>query len=163
MVSLLFSGKSRNESEQTLKSILDVIDKGGLPVHHTLGNHDLYNFSHATATERIIRGSHAVPSHSRNTSYYSFTTLGFRFISLDCYDVSYLGRTKEEPSYKEAMKYLKLNTNSDLNSSVGLSGTDKRFVTYNGAIGEEQMKWLSDELHQAEQRKERVVVFGKCM
>ena len=154
----LIDGKSRKNSLEALDKLLQVFRDSELPVYHTIGNHDLYNLSHQQAIDKILSSGTLSLGHS---AYYSFVHNNFRFISLDSYDVAMLGRTKGDSPYSSAKKYLEVNLNSDLNSPDGLEGVNKRFVQYNGAIGAEQLAWLKEELKQAEEQQQTVVVFSK--
>ncbi|XP_067938377.1 uncharacterized protein [Watersipora subatra] len=156
----IIDGKCKRHSREALRKILDIFAEAGIPVHHTLGNHDMYNFSHEQALKEII--NNRVTRSSPPQAYYAFVSHGLRFINLDSYDVAVLGRAKEHPTYALAASYLTSNVNQDMNSPDGLEGLDRRFVQYNGAIGEAQIAWLSSELRAAEEAKQSVVVFGHC-
>lgn len=151
----LIDGKSKKESEKALHCILDVMKGSGIPFHNTLGNHELYNFSHNEATALLI-GSET------GKAYYSFQPREYvKIICLDTYDIGVTGRSKTDPVYAIGEKYLAINPNEDQNGADGLEGNDRRFVKFNGAIGEEQLTWLSSELIDSEQKGQKVVVFGK--
>jgi manganese-dependent ADP-ribose/CDP-alcohol diphosphatase len=48
---------------------------------------------------------------------------------------------------------------AEKNSYDGLQGDNKRFVAFNGAIGEEQLKWMEKELEDAVQKNQKVHFF----
>lgn len=154
----LIDGKSRRESTEALQKVLEVFRETQFTAYHTLGNHDLYNFSHQESIAKLIDNSN--PNSTNNVAYYSFVVNGFRFISLDCYDVSMLGRSSSDPTYIQGEEHLAINTNSDLNSPTGLEGDNKRFLKYNGALGSDQLEWLKAELEHASSLHENVIVFG---
>mmetsp|Transcript_43609 Transcript_43609/g.68276 ORF Transcript_43609/g.68276 Transcript_43609/m.68276 type:complete len:185 (-) Transcript_43609:294-848(-) len=49
---------------------------------------------------------------------------------------------------------------NNTNSPQGLEGFDRRFVGFNGAVGQNQLKWLEGVLAEAEQADEQVVIFS---
>ena len=49
-----------------------------------------------------------------------------------------------------------MKLDKEKNSYSGLSGDKKRFVAFNGGIGEEQMKWLASELDKAKEQNQKV-------
>ena len=54
-----------------------------------------------------------------------------------------------------------VNKNECLNSPDGLQGIDRRFVEYNGGMGESQLRWLEGVLQKASNDQEKVIIFGK--
>ncbi|CEG40772.1 manganese-dependent adp-ribose cdp-alcohol diphosphatase-like [Plasmopara halstedii] len=133
------------------------------PVHHLVGNHELYNFSAS-----FIRKEHISqpPTKSNDTPqgcYYDFQVdqaPSFRFVVLDCYGLSILGREMSDPVYQEALALLRrVNPNENLNSPTGLVEEQRRFVAFNGAIDQKQMIWLEETLKKATKAEENVVIF----
>lgn len=149
----LIDGKSKEQSEAALQKALHSLSSTGITVHHTLGNHDLYNFSHEQATRLLIGAS--------DIAYYSFTAHPLRFINLDCYDVAMLGRSPSEAEFCLSKDYLSINPNTDLNSPTGLEGDNQRFLKFNGGLSTAQLAWLAGELKEAQENDQKVVVFGK--
>jgi hypothetical protein len=108
------------------------------------------------------------------------TNFSIKFIILDGYDISLMKRSKtKSKKYKLAKQILKkenpINYKArNLNSPEGLglgdsdSGNDstqKRFVAFNGAVGEKQLLWLDDELkqsrndnHQNQNQNQKVII-----
>uniref|UniRef100_M4B9V7 Calcineurin-like phosphoesterase domain-containing protein n=1 Tax=Hyaloperonospora arabidopsidis (strain Emoy2) TaxID=559515 RepID=M4B9V7_HYAAE len=124
------------------------------PVHHLIGNHELYNFSVAAIQRDLLY-------HQRR--YYDFQVPEaptFRFIVLDCYGLSILGRETSDPVYQEALALLRrVNPNENLNSPTGLVNEQRRFVAYNGAVDQQQMLWLEEVLVDATTKDQHVVLF----
>ncbi|RLN67364.1 hypothetical protein BBJ28_00022309 [Nothophytophthora sp. Chile5] len=139
------------------------------PVHHLVGNHELYNFS-ATEIQRQLlwqpteSADGDVPMEDTTArSYYDFTVPEaprFRFVVLDCYGLSILGRDKSDPVYQEAHALLRrVNPNKNLNSPTDLIKEQRRFVAFNGAVDRDQMRWLEETLVKATVANENVVIF----
>ena len=88
-------------------------------------------------------------------------TEGVAVIWLDPYDVSTI---QPAPPHTAEEAYAMLeernpnNIRAPSNWTAGLSGPDKRFVPYNGAVGREQLAWLQGEVDTAEQAGEIVLV-----
>ncbi|KAF1785061.1 Metallo-dependent phosphatase-like [Phytophthora cactorum] len=114
------------------------------PVHHLVGNHELYNFPASVIQKELLYSLQ---------NYYDFQVPEapkFRFVVLDCYGLSILGREKNDPVYQEALALLRrVNPNENLNSPTGLVEEQRRFVAFNGAVDREQMKWLEGTLVKA--------------
>ena len=132
----------------------DLVDTGGLPVldktfalyatarakgYSVLGNHDF-----EAPRDQVIRALR-MPS-----AYYSFKAHGWRFIVLDGMNVSIDGGwPKDDPHFLEGQK---------INAALEQSGSPIA-GEWNGAVGEEQRRWLAGELADATARSELVVVF----
>ena len=66
-------------------------------------------------------------------------------VALDAYDVSTLAPTSQDP--EEGFRLLAdKNPNdvrrTDVDFTAGLSGVEKRWVPYNGGLGDAQLVWL---------------------
>lgn len=154
-----------------LDRVLEALDSHGLPTYHTLGNHELYNCSRRALAGRYLR--HRTTQHSPSDNppeddpvfYYSFTPVpGVKLISLDCFEVSVLGRDPDEPLRREAAQLLAgVHGNWDEPSwewHHDLVGLDQRFIDSNGALSQMQLDWLDSELSRSDAAGEQVVVFG---
>lgn len=144
-------------SEASLDDCLQEFDRCTCKrVYHLIGNHDLYNFDRDTLHRRL-------GTSPGGRSYYSFSPhRGWRFVVLDPYDISTI-----EPIHPSgvdvARELLRSNNPNDIDTPgvdwmAGLSGTDRRFVPFNGALGDEQLRWLETELAAADAAADRVVV-----
>ena len=163
-------------SEESLARVLQEFEPlGGSPVHHCLGNHELYNFPlRAFWTNRLVcfreqqQQQQTPPAFTgastppRDVCYYAFSPHPkFCFVNLDTYDISVLGSAPGSPERAEAEAYLRRNPNKDRNSPLGLEGLDKRFVLFNGGVGAPQLAWLRATLLAAQGAGcEHVVVFS---
>ncbi|GBG24184.1 Manganese-dependent ADP-ribose/CDP-alcohol diphosphatase [Hondaea fermentalgiana] len=126
----------------------------GFPdVHHIIGNHDLYNLTKAELA--------AVFATTKRDPYYSFEPCsGWRGIILDSYELTVIG----PDATKEAEAMLSASNPNDwrkpgVDFQTGLEGAMKRFVPYNGAVGDAQLKWLRAQLAEAHDAGQRVLVF----
>lgn len=108
------------------------------PQYHVLGNHD-----YAVADEHK---AHIYRELGMPARYYDRFVKGWRFIMLDGNDVSLHAYPKGSPEYKAAEKYHKENV--------------PEAMTWNGAVGEEQLAWLEQRLKWAETAKEKVILFA---
>lgn len=139
------------------------------PVHHLLGNHELYNFPQSIF-DKELRWKNS------STTHYSFTIVdpatsslvpllssssaSVCFIVLNCYGITSLGRSQDDAIYQCArQRLISLNPNTDLNSSLNMKGRKQRFVEYNGAIDDTQLEWLDTTLLSAQERREHVIIF----
>lgn len=116
-------------SEKSLELIMNTFQRLKVPVHHTWGNHEFYNFSRDYLTnsklntkfleDQIAHRPETVPSEN----YYAYHFVPFpkfRFILLDAYDMSVLGVDPSSPKYQQCLKILREhNPNAELNSPQG--------------------------------------------
>ncbi|KAI4342516.1 hypothetical protein MLD38_027138 [Melastoma candidum] len=144
----------KDRSMETVCKVVNEFKKFRCPVYHMIGNHCLYNLprSELLPLLKIQRGD--------GCAYYDFCPVpGYRFVVLDGYDISAIGWPPGHPKTKQAMQLLQVkNPNTDKNSPVGLQGLDRRFLMFNGAVGEEQLQWLDGVLQEATSLKQKVVV-----
>lgn len=181
----IIDGRSKYHggSYLSLRNTLQHFEKhSSIPTFHTVGNHELYNFNRKELAQlfyesvkklnippEIFSPNKPVKDKSPLVTpvlYYKFCpTPSVKFISLDCFDVSVLGYDSQHPKYKEAAGILTSKHGHDIfedwDCDGELQGLDIRFQQMNGAIGEEQLKWLDQELAESEELAQKVIVFGK--
>jgi len=149
-------GYAKDNAGEALERVLREFTAFGAPVYHLLGNHDFYNLSREHLITRL-----GIPSnHAPGSSYYSVTPHpGWKIVMLDAYDVSALGREASHPHSQMAAALLaERNPNHEKNSPVGLEGTERRFVKYNGGVGAAQLQWLHAECQAAVDAGQRVIL-----
>ncbi|GAB1296242.1 Manganese-dependent ADP-ribose/CDP-alcohol diphosphatase [Apodemus speciosus] len=153
-------------SEKSLEVVMNTFQMLKVPVHHTWGNHEFYNFSRDYLAnsklnskflqDQIVQHPETVPSES----YYAYHFVPFpkfRFILLDSYDLSVLGIDQSSPKYEQCMKMLREhNPNVELNSPQGLS--EPQYVQFNGGFSQEQLNWLDKVLTFSDTNQEKVVI-----
>ncbi|EQC32165.1 hypothetical protein SDRG_10359 [Saprolegnia diclina VS20] len=141
------------------------------PVHHCIGNHELYNFTrdeylrllvHRTSSPHALVSS--LPPPATTVAYYSFTIPDaptYVFAVLDPYDNSVLGSPPGSAEHSACKEFLRQrNPNADLNSSDNLDGPARRFVEYNGGVASRQLQWLDALLAAADAQSQHVVLFS---
>lgn len=130
---------------------------------HTYGNHCLYNFDRKTLQERLGIPFKKEPCGDL-VGYYDQVMGDIRFVVLDAYDVAIMQRCEQtSQKRREATEILsKRNPNFDvnMNSPEGLEGVERRFVGFNGAVGQLQLKWLEQTLAAARQDDQKVVLLS---
>uniref|UniRef100_A0A8C0H8Q5 ADP-ribose/CDP-alcohol diphosphatase, manganese dependent n=1 Tax=Chelonoidis abingdonii TaxID=106734 RepID=A0A8C0H8Q5_CHEAB len=162
------------KSESALRRVMNKLKKLRIPIHHTWGNHELYNFTRDYLTQselnsksledQIFLGSAASgqdsPGATAEEHYYAYhfsPVPKFRFILLDAYDLSILGRDKSTQKYQDSLKLLKeKNPNENLNSPTGLA--EPQFVEFNGGFSQAQLDWFNEVLTFSDTNQEKVVV-----
>lgn len=163
-------------SDVSLQRVLNEVGKCKAAFHHVWGNHEFYNFSRDYLTNSELNSKclqdhqdsvsttrqKCVSEDSDSERYYAYHFCpfhSFRFLMVDCYDLSIIGRKPSSKKYQDSMKILKeKNPNTDLNSPEGL--LENQFVQYNGGFSKEQLKWLDGVLTFSDENRERVVIFG---
>lgn len=167
-----------NTSPQALNTVLTELDKTNVDVIHVLGNHELYNFTRQELLttplyqgykEQNKRGKHGhlVRDYcSRDSAWYSTFIVkespGFRFVVIDTFDESVLGRSKSSLEYHNALNIIRKHNNNEniFAEPKGQGPLVKRFIGDNGGIGREQLEWLDEVLSQADINGEKVVLFS---
>jgi len=123
-----------------LDRVLAVFNELKMPKYHVLGNHDL-SIGRETVLSKL----------GLTSPYYSFSIGKWRFVALDCSDVSVEGGWHENSAnYLQARDWL------DRLKREGRPYAEP----WNGAIGDQQVQWLKQQLADAAAADERVVVFG---
>ena len=80
-----------------------------------------------------------------------------RIVVLDSYDISTIEGLSAEKT-ERAGELLTANNPNDIHTlgvewSLGLTGTDQRFMPYNGMLSDSQLAWLGETLKASEEQK----------
>lgn len=154
------------QSEEALQVVLNIWSDCSTPIHHIIGNHELYNFTWAALDERLNQtcglGEHHLP---RPHGYGSFSPAkGWRVISLNSYEINVI-KPRDEHVRSEAEAILtEMNPNfgakAPYNFFEGLPPHRLRYVPFNGGFGSKQLAWLMTELQEAQRRDERCIILS---
>lgn len=166
-----------------MESILEVVDalshyKHG-PILHTYGNHELYNlersqignilgipFKEETKGNGDLVGYWSYLLESNDDDNEGDEKMKIRFVILDTYDIAMMGRCPDKSEKRaEAERLLSLHNSINYsagneNSPEGLEGNFKRFVGFNGGVGQTQLKWLRNILTEAKENGEKVILLS---
>lgn len=174
------------ESSGSLKALQQTLERfekhSNIPTFHTVGNHELYNFSRSELVKHFTKtiSKMKIPVYVYNpqrllstknqsvndlTLYYKFNPIpGMKCISLDCFDISVIGYDEFHPNYKLAAQLLyDHHGHYDFDGwdcDGLLQGLERRFQQMNGALSQQQLKWLDEELSESDKLGEKVIVFG---
>ena len=153
---------TNQKSTNDLNTVLEEFKKNfkSLPIYHVWGNHELYNFTRKELLNGPLRSfdtEKCSPGH-----YGTFEVCPqLRIIALDTYEMSALGVDKDNEVYIQSIELLaKHNSNENGNDPTGLRGHQRRFVQFNGGITPKQLDWLKEQLTEAKNRNEKVIVIG---
>ncbi|XP_042561502.1 manganese-dependent ADP-ribose/CDP-alcohol diphosphatase [Clupea harengus] len=131
-------------------------------VHHVWGNHEFYNFTRGVLFSSVLNTKSNQDRVSDPDEFYAYhfsPTPNFRFVVLDAYDLSVIGREQASEKYKQSLKLLKEHNNKeDLNHPPVFSGLEQRFVKFNGGFSQDQLEWLDKVLSEADEAQEKVTV-----
>lgn len=166
-------GKANENKTQRgcLETILGIIDSSSHKYNYVFGNHCHYCFTRGELQSLILGAKSSVLYDHRDRSsildagvlHYDWSPHpGWRFVFLDSYDVSLIGASNPENNQLARDLLAQNNPNN-----LSLSGTwfnnlpreKKRWVPYNGGIGQKQLDWFSRVLSLSRDNSERVVVF----
>ncbi|KAG8446018.1 hypothetical protein GDO86_013770 [Hymenochirus boettgeri] len=160
-------------SEISLQKVLTEIEKLDVQFHHVWGNHEFYNFSRkfllgsklntkplADMMDDLTVSSPSSDCHEDSFYGYHFSPFNkFRFLLIDTYDLSAIGRGKPSVKYEISLKLLKeKNPNEDLNSPTGLK--EPQYVQFNGGVSGDQLTWINRVLTSSDEKQEKVIVVG---
>jgi manganese-dependent ADP-ribose/CDP-alcohol diphosphatase len=169
----IIDGKCQSE-QKGHEAVDDVLEALSVYTHgsivHIYGNHCLYNMDRRTLAHKLGMPIFAEAGNEDGelVGYYSQLVPGtnVRLVVLDSYDVTMLQRSPES-SLKRAraveilQHYNAKNYQAGLeNSADGLVGLEKRFVAYNGQVGQVQLQWLHHQLALCREADERVVILS---
>jgi len=128
-------------AEADLQTIADSFNGIETKKYHVLGNHDFSGIDRKT-TMSIL---------GMERAFYDFTYRKWRFVVLDTMDLAVSGGWDQD----------------SLNYTLGKEMFDKltkakkaNAVKWNGAVGPAQKQWLEHILKDAQDRKQKVIVFG---
>lgn len=135
------------------------------PILHVYGNHCLYN-ANRNELQTKMQIPMATFGNDELVGAYSHLVAGtnLRLVVLDSYDVCLLQRT-DATTRANAQAILAQHNGANVkagnpNSPEGLNGLERRFVAFNGAVGEQQLAWLRSTIEQARSDGERVILFS---
>ena len=158
-----------NDRDKLLNVLLDELKhdfKSKIPnfqLYHVWGNHEFYNFKRNEIVNTELNSAKLLNAKvSNHSNYYRIdVTDDLKIICLDFYEFSVIGYDEDTHVYKDAMKYLHdKNPNEDLNDNDNLEGIERRFIAINGALSEQQLVWLKDELENLKDQKKKVLICG---
>lgn len=171
----ILDGKCRslNNRDKCYNDFLQVQAKKEIDYHYCFGNHCHYSFSRKELHNNFLCENNygekmnavGIPKYTTpNKLYYDFSPMkGWRFISLDSYDVSCIGASSAENKIK-AHSLLSENNPNDLEISGSWFDNlpiDKyRYVPYNGGCSTRQLHWLEDVIQKSKKNEERLIIFS---
>jgi len=120
--------------------VLSKLSGLNMPIYHVLGNHDF-----AVDSNRLLQIPNTLGMKNR---YYSIKKGNYNLIFLDGNDVSTFGNVPGTEEHALALEQL-----AHLKSKNAANAKD-----WNGGIGEEQLKWLENELTIANKNHEDVIL-----
>ena len=159
----LIDGRNSNikgESERILEKVHDIFKTCKTKaMEHLIGNHELYNFDLTFMQEHKLLQVPSPSWHVRDVGK------KWRFVMLDAYVVSTL--SNDPVQCAKAWDIIgKHNHNIDGKNRVlitkdfkkGMVGTERRFVPYNGALGDKQLDFLKRVL--TENTSRNIILFS---
>jgi len=121
-------------------NVLPIIEASNSKVYHVIGNHD--NEVKDEFKDSVLLRLDA------GKGYYSFSKNGYRFIVLNSFDIN----TKSLSGEKRRTAELLIK---NIHNQKGINGQ-----AWNGGIGREQKNWFIDELVDASNSNQKVVIFS---
>ncbi|XP_056405471.1 manganese-dependent ADP-ribose/CDP-alcohol diphosphatase-like [Hyla sarda] len=156
--------KRAGMSEASLQKILTMMMAAKMPFHHVWGNHEFYNFSRdylmasklntSCLEDTRIDSPDQSPEGTSEGDYYAYhfsPYTKFRFIVVDTYDLSTIGRELNSDGLRKSLAFLD-NNQSNCNGF--------HLLEFNGGMGKEQLAWLNDVLTYSDKKGERVIIAG---
>ena len=147
---------------------MENINRALYNVYYCFGNHCHYSFNRTDLYNKFLTKVDFTESIGGDCSvsklYYDWSPYpGWRFVSIDSYDVSLIGSSNHE-NLLLANEILKQHNPNDLSMSGtwfnNLDFQKKRFVPYNGGVSQTQLDWFQNVLNYSKSNKEKVIVFS---
>ncbi|WP_077341855.1 metallophosphoesterase [Pseudocolwellia agarivorans] len=136
--SVIHLGDFIDQDFKSFDTLLNITQHLKAPFYHVLGNHE---FSIADEYKNNVTSTLNMPAR-----YYSFTLGDWQFIALDGNDVSTYGWPKNTEKHKHNLALYQTKY--------------KGHENWNGAIGDEQLKWLKQQLSSAKNNNKHVVLLS---
>src|SRR5690606_27175266 len=125
---------------ESFEKPLQLLSQSKAPIHHVLGNHEFL------VEDKLKKDVPALLNNPKR--YYSFELPGFVIILLNGMEESMDAYPKGSKNHKKGEAvYLKLKSENANNAH-----------TWNGGLGEKQMKWLEKEIKKAEKEEKKAVL-----
>lgn len=148
--------ETNGDSHRALDLVLQAWRNAPAKIVHLIGNHELYNFNRAEMRKLIpnifpwYRRLHLAP--------------GWRVLILDGYELNMIEKDARQ-TVEQGIEYLSKHNPNDLraprgtvNYSEGLEGLEQRFVPMGGAMSQEQLEWIRQELAEAQRSGDLTIV-----
>jgi manganese-dependent ADP-ribose/CDP-alcohol diphosphatase len=162
----------KTNSEKELNAVLSKFDEVNVPIEkriNLIGNHELYNFSREQLKEKLLTSRKGGHDGNICKEYYHIKPCpGWRLLIIDPYQESVIGLKENDPKFIKASSIL-MDNNKNMNPSVfngggswydELVGFERRFVPFNGGVGEKQIEWLSAQLKEAKEQGEKCILMS---
>ncbi|XP_078510864.1 manganese-dependent ADP-ribose/CDP-alcohol diphosphatase-like isoform X2 [Lissotriton helveticus] len=162
-------------SQTSLDKILREIEKSKAQFHHVWGNHEFYNFNRdfliaSQLNTKVLEDktplwpsttARICPENSGPVQFYAYHFSPFpkfRFIIVDTYDLSVLGRDEDSPKYKQSVDCM--FSDKPENSEFCQDLSEEYCLEFNGGFSNDQLDWLKEVLTFADKNNEKVVIAG---
>lgn len=161
--------RRRDASDRALDTVMAELDACSVDVHHVWGNHEFYNFSRPSLLSSRLNSAQRTGTDTGSDLIgddiyaYEFSPApNFRFVLLDAYDLSVIGREEESEKHTHSWRILTQHNHNlqDLNQPPVSVGLEQRFVKFNGGFSEQQLQWLDAVLKLSDHKQERVLIFS---
>lgn len=161
--------RRRDASDRALDTVMAELDACSVDVHHVWGNHEFYNFSRPSLLSSRLNSAQRTGTDTGSDLIgddiyaYEFSPApNFRFVLLDAYDLSVIGREEESEKHTHSWRILTQHNHNlqDLNQPPVSVGLEQRFVKFNGGFSEQQLQWLDAVLTLSDHKQERVLIFS---
>ncbi|KAE8577154.1 hypothetical protein XENTR_v10004451 [Xenopus tropicalis] len=160
------SNKRLQESENALEKVLQVTEGMKGRWHHVWGNHELYNFKRSYLVQSKLNTrpmEDPIPDIERGEAadYYAYHFSPyprFRFVVIDTYDLSSLGRDMNHPNYQASIAFVTQSCSPEEPGDSKARKHERQLVNFNGGVGKEQLSWLHKILTYADEQEEKVVI-----
>lgn len=149
---------------KAVDQVLEALSEYKGPMLHAYGNHCLYNLDREALRDKLGIPFSKEPCGDL-VGYHTYSTnKGVRFVTLDSYDIAKMRRCEvSSQKRKHAIEILSTNNpnyEENENSPEGLVGVARRFVAFNGGVGQVQLQWLRETLAEARSKGEIVIILS---
>ena len=158
------------QSHEAIKKVMDTWKQSPFPLYHTIGNHELYNFSWSELRQLLnhpLKEDEKVGGCTQKIAdqyfYYHFSPYpGWKVFMLNSYENNVIKPSTDDiKSYTEELltkKNPNFGAQAPYNFFEGLKDEDLRYVPFNGGFGRVQLTWLKQELDIVKSKGEQVFI-----
>jgi len=144
--------------DQCITKALDVLKEVQVPVVHLVGNHEMVCMSRRKWRSEVATAHAPEPTLAQlasGVSYSRWRQEGIKVLFLDGFHEAMLGPCEDEVLLASAKHYF-----STCKERQGFKDGQKTHLMHdcNGGLGAKQLEWFREELRQAAEEKDRVVV-----
>ncbi|HMS23196.1 MAG TPA: metallophosphoesterase [Candidatus Saccharibacteria bacterium] len=135
-----------DQDAKSFETVMPICDSSKNEIWQVLGNHDFYGANY----ELIGNPKEVIKQLGMSEPYYSKIVKGYRFIILDTNEEGVIETRQGSPEYKRGLEIV-----NEYKEQGKVNAKE-----WNGRISQKQHEWLQNELIQADEKSQNVIIFS---